>query len=113
MYADNIVLHVSQDDPREAIGLIQDDIDSLHNWCLNNSLTVNSEKSMIMKFRSKHRLNNCPNPIIKMGNVELPVTTTYSYLDILLDGPLTISPYCNRLRKSMGHKIFKISKLRK
>ena len=113
MYADDVVVYVSHEDSNTAKQLLQEDLTRLHQWCLNNHMTVNTEKSMTMLFGSKHRIVESGDLAIRMGNDILPNTETYSYLGVELDGPLTVNPHTGKVKKSVGNKVFKLGRLSK
>ena len=113
MYADDVIVYVSHEDSDTAKRLLQNDLTRLHEWCLSNSMTVNTEKSMTMLFGSKHRIEHSGDITIQMGTDILPSTDTYSYLGVELDGPLTVNPHTGKVKKSVGNKIFKLGRLSK
>ena len=112
MYADDVIVYVSNNDPLEAIGQLQSDINHIHQWCETNHMTVNTDKSSVMTFGSKTKLGQCPEPVIKMGGQILPVVTTYPYLGVDLDGPLTVTPFVNKTKKNMGNRLYKLKDMR-
>ena len=111
MYADN-VLYASHNDPVEATR-IQEDLDRVGEWCNQNFMMVNTSKSMCMFFGSGHRLSTLDGPNLTLNGVLLPVCTSYPYLGVELDGKLSLTPHVNRLKKSLGNKLYELSKLRK
>ena len=48
-----------------------------------------------------------------MGAITLPNATTYSYLGVELDGPLSVNPHTGKVKKSVGNKVFKLGRLSK
>ena len=75
MYADDVIVYVSNENCDTAKRLLQED----------------TEKSMTMLFGSRHRIEQCGELQIKMGTDLLPNTDTYSYLGVELVGPLTVN----------------------
>ena len=48
MYADDVIIYVSDSDAAIATQLLQEDLDRVGNWCNSNFLTINTQKSMGM-----------------------------------------------------------------
>ena len=113
MYADDVVMYVSADSHAEASRLLQEDIDRVGSWCLANGMTVNSQKSMCMFFGSDGMLWNSGDPVISLNGVVLPTCDSYPYLGVELDQRLSLTPQINKVKKCLGNKIYKLSKLRK
>ena len=113
MYADDVVLYASHKNSREALVLLQDDLDRVGQWCQNNYMTVNTTKSMVMYFGSNTKLAGLDNPRLFLNDSALPSCATYPYLGVELDSKLSLTPHIRKLKKSLGNKIYKISKLRK
>ena len=44
MYADDVIVYVSHEDSDTAKRLLQNDLTRLHEWCLSNSMTVNTKR---------------------------------------------------------------------
>ena len=113
MYADDVVIYVSTASHEEAQRLLQEDINRVGEWCLANGMTVNTQKSMCMFFGSDGKLLAAGEPkITLLGNI-LPTCDSYPYLGVELDSRLSLTPHITKVKKSLGNKIYKFSKLRK
>ena len=99
MYADDLMLYASHDDPRVALQLLQDDLVTVGNWCHSNYMTINTEKSMVMYFGSASRIDRLDDPVLTLCGQVLPCCKTYSYLGIELDSKLTIKPHITKVKK--------------
>ena len=83
MYADDTVIYTANTDFETSVVDLQTDMNSLANWCESNGLTVNTEKTKLMLFGSKHLLNKLPLFEIKFNDTVLQ--TVGSYLGVTLD----------------------------
>ena len=113
MYADDVVIYTSADSHQEASRLLQEDIDRVGAWCLSNGMTINAQKSMCMYFGSDSKLKNIGNPNIVLNGNLLPSCECYPYLGVELDQHLSLTPHINKIKKSLGNKVYKLSKLRR
>ena len=50
LYADDTVLYTAHSDFATSVAKMEADINSLANWCLNNGINVNTDKTKIMTF---------------------------------------------------------------
>ena len=113
MYADDVVIYTSADNHVEANRLLQEDIDRVGSWCHSNGMTVNAQKSMCMFFGSDGKLKDIGAPSISLNGTLLPTCESYPYLGVELDQRLSLTPHINKVKKSLGNKVYKLSKLRK
>ena len=113
MYADDIVVYMSCVTIVEAKTKLQEDLDRINTWCRDNYMTINENKSMCMYFGTKAKIGNLAGPDMKLGDTILPNCISYPYLGVELDSSLCISPHITKLKKSLGNRVYKLSKLRK
>ena len=66
-----------------------------------------------MFFGSESKVKDIGDPIILLNGSVLPTCTSYPYLGVELDQKLSLTPHINRVKKGLGNKIYKLSKLRK
>ena len=85
MYADDTVLYISDMNYDRAVSKIQEDLDSVSQWCVANSIMANTDKTKTMTFGGPKTLGELPPTNIKFGNVPLQAVTSYKYLGITLD----------------------------
>ena len=113
MYADDVIIYTSADSHLEASRLLQEDVDRVGSWCQVNGMTINAQKSMCMFFGSDSKLSGTGAPSIFLNDNELPTCESYPYLGVELDQHLSLTPHINKVKKSLGNKVYKLSKLRK
>ena len=58
------------------------DLDNLSNWCVDNEININSEKSKVMFFWSKARIESSTLPNLNVGWTTLQRAKTNTYLGI-------------------------------
>ena len=84
MYADDLVLWTSA--KKQAIQQVEHTLnvalEDLHNWCTENSMTVNTSKSACQSFSLCHRPLQ---PSIIYNNNQLENVNKFQYLGVLLD----------------------------
>ena len=73
LYADDTVIFA------ESPGELQKALDSLHDYCVQNKLNVNTRKTKVLVF-SKGKIRNLPN--FKFNNSDLEIVFDYNYLGV-------------------------------
>ena len=91
---------------------LQTDLDNLLNWCVDNEIYINSEKSKVMFFGSKARIETSTLPDFNIGGMTLQRAKTYTYLGIKLDEQLSLETHANSLISKVSNKIYHLSKIR-
>ena len=112
MYADDTVLYISDKDFNMSVKKMQNDINSLSQWCNKNGITVNTEKTKVMVFGSNNNLSKIPQFEIKFGDIALQMVTSYTYLGILLDNRLTYNLYVSKIISSVTAKLKQFRRMR-
>ena len=56
-YADDTVLFIQSNNVKQMETAPQEDLDRLHNWCIENQIFVNAKKTKYMLFGSKSKIN--------------------------------------------------------
>ena len=76
LYADDVVILAENEQNLQAL------LDILKNWCDQNKMTVNLEKSKAVQFRNQSTVR--PDFQLKLGNENFQFVNQYTYLGILL-----------------------------
>ncbi|XP_055924449.1 uncharacterized protein LOC129956547 [Argiope bruennichi] len=76
---------------------LQHAVNKLMTWCNENGHTLSAEKSRCVHFCRKTGIH--PDPIIRIGNVDIPVVTDMRFLGVIFDKKLTFLPHILKLRK--------------
>ena len=112
MYADDTVIYISSRNFEVSVRKMQEDINSLSQWCNENGITANVEKTKVMVFGSNNSLAKIPQFEIKFADVALQAVTSYTYLGIHLDNKLTYNLYVNRIVSSFTAKLKRFRRMR-
>ena len=113
LYADDTVMYQSCVTLSEAERLLQGDLIQLGDWCNKNKLTINVKKTKVMIFGSQKKIKSVRHPCLKMNDKVLEVVQTYKYLGMTLDSSLTFTNHIKKTIKSIAHKVYILSKVRK
>ena len=111
-YADDTVIYSKKKTLTQAGQDLQTDLDNLSNWCVDNEIYINSEKSKVMFFGSKARIETSTLPDFNIGGTTLQRAKTYTYLGIKLDEQLSLETHANSLISKVSNKIYHLSKIR-
>lgn len=101
-YADDSQLYFSfsVDQIIQAQQLINNDLNLLHNLCLKHNLKLNSNKSQIMIFGSKNKVNEVKNIInIQINNTSLPIVNSAKNLGLVIEDDLRFKTHVSTLLK--------------
>ena len=112
MYADDTVIYTANTDFETSVVDLQTDMNSLASWCESNGLTVNTEKTKLMLFGSKHLLNKLPLFEIKFNDTVLQTVGSYKYLGMTLDSQLNYNLHVNKLIGTATAKLKQFQRMR-
>ena len=84
-YADDIVLYSKKKSVNQAGIDLQEDLDSLTDWCITNKIYINTEKTKAMFFGSKTKIVSSTLPTCSIDDKVIQRAKTYTYLGIKLD----------------------------
>lgn len=112
LYADDTVLYLSGPNLADLTSRLNDSLHCLHDWCTENRLTVNANKTKAMVFKTKKTDGN-DNVKIMYNTVELKLVIEYVYLGFLIDNELTLKQHAEKQYNTCNHKLFTLSKIRK
>ena len=112
MYADDIVLYCSHRNPRLAVNCMQVDLNKVSQWCDDNSMTINENKTKAMWFTSMCNRKKIQDLSLSINNVKLGEVDHYKYLGVDLDMDLNLTKYVNNTVSKMGNRVFKLGRLR-
>ena len=98
-----------------AITLLQNDLNSVYNWCDSNKLTINCKKTKYCLYgmRSIVLKARMLNINLSLNNQILEQVCSYKYLGLILDEHLTYNKHIKEMNKVISHKLYLMSKIRK
>ena len=80
LYADDTVLYVANKDPLRSIDNLKQDVTAISEWCQNNGIKANTDKTKIMMFGSPKAIST-----VLAFEVKIHIVSSYKYLGITLD----------------------------
>jgi hypothetical protein len=84
------------------VELLQIDLDNVSNWCKENGMKLNADKSRIIAFGQKGQ----PPPSYHINNIEIPLSSSIKYLGIHINANLKwndhITYILNKSNKILG-----------
>ena len=85
---------------------------NIHQWCAENKLTLNANKTEYVIFGTKHKKRQAQPIQLKIGNAILNEAESYKYLGTVLDSTLNIAPQISRLNQILAPKMNSFRKMR-
>ena len=109
LYADDLALIVSGKDVDRIAMLMQQDLDKVAQWCRENKLTVNTQKTQVLWSYSPRAIPDLTRCALFLNGAELDVVTSFCYLGATLDTHMTMTP---NLKKTINLTQVRITQLR-
>ena len=78
-----------------------------------NKLTIDTSKTKVMLFGSRHRIKNVNKPEIYLNDIQLQVVPTYRYLGVNLDQTVNYKYHLESLINIISFKLYLFSKVRR
>ena len=115
LYADDTVIYVTESDIKLAENLLQQDLNSLQNWCNMNKLTINCKKTKycVYGMRSIVKKSKAQNLVLSLNNQILDRVCSYKYLGFALDEHLNFNKHIKDMKQLITHKLYLLSKIRR
>ena len=95
----------------DAMGKLQDSFDIVLEWCSQNKLTLNTQKTKFTLFPRKDKQPNLPP--IPCNNCHLDETENYVYLGVDIQNNLSMDLYVNSVCKKVNYKLYIFKKIRR
>ena len=113
LYADDTVLYVSGDDAGVCTQMIQTNLDRFSEWCNLNALKINSDKTKFLIFGTSKRVKKTGHLQLNINNMPIQQVPSYKYLGMTLDSSLSYKPYLASVVRTVSHKIYLLSRVKK
>ncbi|GFV12800.1 RNA-directed DNA polymerase from mobile element jockey, partial [Trichonephila clavipes] len=94
LYVDDLQISCLGSDMRLIERQLQTTVNRLVQWCDQNGHMISPSKSTCVHFCRKHNLH--PDPLIYIGNVQIPVVSEVRFLGVIFDCKLCMSFTCGR-----------------
>jgi ribonuclease HI len=108
-YADDLTIAVTHSDPEIAVARLQSVCNAILNWCVSVKLVINALKTNFMLF-SRRRTKSTFNPVIEIGDVKVPASSTGLFLGITLDSKLSWHQHIENKNLSIRRLCFLINR---
>ena len=102
LFADDSTLYITGDDPISMIETANSDLEILHNWCVSNRLTINSNKTYYMLFTNKP-IDTLPP--LKYDTSEIAKVLQYKMLGITFDERMTFKSHIANISHKLSRNI--------
>ena len=113
LYADDTVIYCSGKNSCDVKTKLQKCFNKFINWCNINQLSINTKKTKIMTFGTRHMIKNANNIEIYIEKEKLQSVPTYKYLGIHLDQTLNYEYHMKNVLKIISSKLYVFSKIRR
>ncbi|GFY35383.1 putative RNA-directed DNA polymerase from transposon X-element [Trichonephila clavipes] len=97
LFVDDLQVSCQNSDMRLIERQLQTTVNRLVKWCDQNEHAITPSKSSCVHFCRKRNLH--PDPLIHIGNVQLPVGSEVRFLGVIFDCKLIFLPHVLYLRK--------------
>jgi len=111
LFADDLVIFIDGDDTDILIDKMNDTLLTLDNWCTNNGLQINYQKTEYMIFDYKPNANTHKELII--NNVKIKKVQHFKYLGVIFDSKLKFHLQIDKIESKVYSAIGGIRKLKK
>ena len=112
LYADDMVLYTANGNFEKSVCNLQEDINSLNEWCNKNGIKANTDKTKVMVFGTPRMLEKLPKFEITLDEVPLQTVSMYKYLGIELDNRLTFNQHVERTIRNVTAKLKQFKRMR-
>ena len=112
LYADDSITYTSSAIFEKSVSRVQTVINSLSDWCSQNGIRANTDKTKVMVFGSANCLNKVPNFEIRCDGTPLQIVNSYKYLGVTMDNQLNYNLHVNKLVASVSSKLKLFQRMR-
>ena len=113
LYADDTVIYAAGENADDAACKLQPSLNQFSKWCQANKLSLNTTKTKLMVFGTRHKVKKATGTIVKIENVPLQVVPSYKYLGITLDSTLSFNCHVKSAASVVSYKANLLAKIRK
>ena len=113
LYADDTVLYAADQNIRTATDNLQKALDQFTDWCGENKLTLNANKTKQMVFGTRNMVKKAKNVQLPVRCLPLQTVPTYKYLGRSLDSALTLNYHVKNVSNMISYKAILLGKIRK
>ena len=111
-YADDTALYVSSRNFHSSVARMQGDLNILSNWCQDNGILANTDKTKAMLFGGSGIIQDVPDFVLKIEGVILNIVDTYNYLGITPDSQLNFATHIKKVITKVSGKLNQFRRMR-
>ena len=111
LFADDTVIYCNSKDINTCKKHIEEDLNNINEWCINNNMQINSKKTKIMLFGNRNIVKKNKNVFIRFNNEDLQTVSSFKYLGFILDSVLSHNQHTNIIIRNTCHKIFQLRRI--
>ena len=112
LYADDTVIFLEGNDMLLQQSELQILLNIFSQWCRENKLSINTEKTKLVCFGTKQRIKNYKNLKMTLLNDRIQQVPLYKYLGVILDNGLNFNLQLQQTMNKVSHKLYVLSKIR-
>ena len=105
LYADDTVLYTAGKNFERTVANMQEDLDALSLWCIDNGISMNVEKTQLMLFGQPKKLKEHPTFNIVYNGSPLQSVSHYKYLGMTLDSQLNYNQHVQKTIAIVSNKL--------
>ena len=113
LYADDTALYIVSDSAIELLLTLREELSIVEQWLFANKLTLNANKTKLMLFGKKRKLDTIGQFDITIGGEKIERVEYFKYLGIYLDQYMNFEKHIDWLYSKASMKIGAISKIRR
>ena len=113
IYADDLAIVLKGRSVNLLQTLMQGDLDTVGDWCMENKLTVNASKTKVLWCYSLRNPPDIANIDLSLNGEVLGKVNTFNYLGTLINVDLSLSPQCHKVKSVCYAKLNQYRGIRK
>ena len=114
LYADDTTFYDFQNDIEQLETNLQLTLNSLQEWCRQNGMVINTEKTKIMLITSRQKRQNLQKSVLSLtyNNMDIRMTACDKILRVYADENLLWNEQFNHISKKLSTNLWLLSKIR-
>ena len=113
LYADDTVIYYAHEQLKILEEKLTLGLNKLSDWCKQNKLTINFDKTKYEIFSPKFVRNTTPTIVIKTRVAQLEEVVSYNYLGVIIDNKLLFDRFLKEKCNKINVRLYQLGKLRK
>ena len=114
LFADDSSIHASSSNTDNLNSNLQDGLDTVNSWCLENCMCIHPDKTKSMAITTRQKKQLAPISIsLTLGNRQIEQVKEHKVLGVTFDSDLNWHAHLNSLSKRLSRNTYLLSRLRK